>query len=127
LGIKENMKKDISTEADIELWMNTFYEKLLKDEITAPVFANLDLPAHMPKLVHFWAFVLLDKEGYKTNVFEKHIHLNLQKIHFDTWLKHFIATTDEMFEGEKAETAKQRVTMLAITFYHKLHGVYESF
>lgn len=121
------MKKDITTEADIALWMNTFYEKLLKDEVTAPVFAHLDLPAHMPKLVHFWAFVLLDKEGYKTNVFEKHIHLNLQKEHFDIWLKYFRATTDELFEGEKAEIAKQRVGMLATTFYHKLHGVYEHF
>ena len=64
----------------------------------------------------------------KTTIATNLVHgLNLQKIHFDTWLKHFIATTDEMFEGEKAETAKQRVTMLAITFYHKLHGVYESF
>lgn len=118
---------DIESEADIAVWMNAFYRKLLVDEITAPVFEGLDLEAHMPKLVNFWAFVLLEKEGYTTNVFEKHIRLNLEKKHFERWLMHFDATTDELFAGEKAETAKKRVKLLATTFYYKLHGVYEMF
>ena len=119
--------KDIETEEDISRWMHAFYEKLLVDEVTAPKFKDLDLPAHMPRLVQFWAFVLLDKSGYSTNVFEKHIHLHLEKAHFDVWLKYFRATTDEMFKGERAETAKQRVTLLATTFMHKLSGEYHDF
>jgi hemoglobin len=119
--------KDIETEEDISRWMHAFYEKLLVDEVTAPKFKDLDLPAHMPRLVQFWAFVLLDKPGYSTNVFEKHIHLQLEKAHFDVWLKYFRATTDEMFKGERAETAKQRVTLLATTFMHKLSGEYHDF
>lgn len=119
--------KDIESEADIDRWMHCFYEKLLRDPVTAPKFEHLDLEAHMPKLVEFWAFVLLDKEGYRTNVFEKHIRLNLEKEHFEKWLEYFRATTDEMFEGERAETAKQRVNLLATTFMHKLHGEYHDF
>jgi hemoglobin len=119
--------KDIETEEDISRWMNAFYEKLLVDEVTAPKFKDLDLPAHMPRLVQFWAFVLLDKSGYSTNVFEKHIHLQLEKEHFDVWLNYFRATTDEMFKGERAETAKQRVTLLATTFINKLSGEYHDF
>lgn len=121
------MMKDISTEEDIAKWMRNFYSKLLTDEVTAPVFEGLDMEAHMPKLVSFWAFVLLEKEGYRTNVFEKHVRLHLEKRHFERWLQYFAETTDEMFSGEKADTAKQRVKLLATTFYYKLHGVYEMF
>ncbi len=118
---------DILTEADIERWQFAFYEKLLNDPITAPKFAHIDLNAHMPHLVRFWAFVLLEKDGYKTNVFEKHIHLGLEKIHFETWLKHFFETTNAMFDGANADIAKQRVKLLASTFLHKLSGEYHLF
>jgi hemoglobin len=82
------------------------------------------LPKHLPRIVEFWAFVLLEKEGYKTNVFEKHMFLGLEKIHFDKWLKYFFETTNELFEGPNAETAKNRVKLLATTFMHKLSGEY---
>jgi hemoglobin len=121
------MKPDILTEADISYWLDQFYGKLLKDPITAPKFEDIDLPEHMPKLVAFWAFVLLEKEGYRTNVFEKHMHLGLEKIHFERWLHHFFQTTDELFEGANANTAKQRVKLLATTFLHKLTGEYHMF
>ncbi len=121
------IKHDILTENDLRFWLDNFYGRLLKDPVTAPKFTDLDLPSHMPKIVDFWAFVLLEKEGYKTNVFEKHIHLNLEKIHFEHWLKHFMETTDEFFEGPNAETAKHRVKLLATTFLHKLTGEYHMF
>lgn len=132
VGNKKNLLEirgmnDIQNEQDIDTWMRSFYGKLLIDPVTAPKFDGLDLESHFPKLVQFWAFVLLDKEGYKTNVFDKHIHLNLEKEHFEHWLKHFYATTDEMFEGPNAETAKQRVLMIATTFMHKLSGEYHDF
>jgi hemoglobin len=119
--------KDIESEEDIALWQNAFYAKLIADPITAPKFKDLDLPAHMPNIVQFWAFVLLEKEGYKTNVFEKHMHLGLEKIHFEKWLHYFFETTDALFKGKNAETAKQRVLLLATTFMHKLSGEYHMF
>jgi hemoglobin len=119
--------KDITSIEDITLWQNAFYQKLLTDEITAPKFAHLNLEEHMPKIVAFWAFVLLDVEGYKTNVFDQHIHLNLEKIHFEKWIHYFIQTTNDLFEGQNAEIAKQRVKMIATTFMHKLYGDYHVF
>jgi hemoglobin len=119
--------QDIQTEQDIELWQNTFYNKLIHDPVTSPKFENLNLPEHMPRIVQFWAFVLLEKEGYKTNVFEKHMHLNLEKKHFDKWLTFFFETTNEMFSGPNAEIAKQRVKLLATTFMHKINGEYDMF
>jgi hemoglobin len=121
------MKKDITSVEDIHLWQHAFYDKLLNDAITSPKFTHLNIPEHMPKIVAFWSFVLLDVEGYKTNVFDQHIHLNLEKIHFDKWLNYFLETTDEMFEGPNAEIAKQRVKMIATTFLHKLTGEYHFF
>ncbi|HEY1045504.1 MAG TPA: group III truncated hemoglobin [Bacteroidia bacterium] len=118
---------DIENENDISEWLHRFYEKLLADPVTAPKFDHLHLPEHMHKIIQFWAFVLLDKEGYKTNVFERHMHLNLEKEHFSIWIKYFIETTDEMFAGERAETAKKRALMLASTFMHKISGEYHDF
>ncbi|MES2618717.1 MAG: group III truncated hemoglobin [Bacteroidota bacterium] len=118
---------DIQTEEDIKLWMQNFYDRLLLDPVTAPKFHHLDLPHHLPKIIEFWAFVLLEKEGYKTNVFEKHVKLELEQIHFEHWIKHFVTATDELFAGEKAEIAKQRARLLATTFFHKLKGEYIMF
>jgi hemoglobin len=116
---------DIASKKDIELLINTFYSKLLQVEEIKPVFAGINFEAHVPHIVHFWSFVLLDEEGYKTNVFEKHIQLPIKTHQFDIWLKIFNDTVDELFKGEKAELAKQRATVLAFTFkskWEKLKG-----
>ncbi len=116
---------DISSKADIELLVNSFYSELLKLEDMQVVFAGIDFPKHVPHIVHFWSFVLLDEEGYKTNVFDKHLHLPIKAHQFDTWLRIFTATVDRLFFGEKADMAKQRATVLAYTFkskWEKLKG-----
>jgi hemoglobin len=110
---------DIKTKTDIELIINTFYEKLLQNPEMKVVFEGIDFKNHVPQIVHFWSFVLLDEEGYKTNVFEKHLHLPIKLPQFDIWLDTFTKTVDELFTGEKAELAKQRATVLTFTFKSK--------
>jgi hemoglobin len=110
---------DISTKQDIRLLMDNFYSKLLKMEGMKEVFAGLDFESHIPNIVHFWSFVLLDEEGYRTNVFEKHRHLPIKPHQFDTWRDVFNANVDELFEGPVASMAKQRATSLAFTFKSK--------
>lgn len=111
--------KDITSRADIELLIHSFYGKLLQIPDMKVVFQGIDFPKHIPHIVHFWSFVLLDEEGYTTNVFEKHTRLPIQLHQFDTWLSVFTASVDELFAGEKAEMAKQRATSLAYTFKSK--------
>jgi truncated hemoglobin YjbI len=53
--------------------------------------------------------------------------LQLEAIHFEHWLQHFIHTTNQMFEGPNANTAIERVKLLASTFMYKLHGEYKDF
>ncbi len=110
---------DIKSREDIERLTNAFYTKLLEVEEIKPVFASIDFPAHIPHIVSFWSLVLLDEEGYKTNVFDKHINLPIKAHMFDIWLKIFTDTVDELFKGEIAELAKQRATSLTYTFKAK--------
>ena len=110
---------DITTKHDVEHLVDTFYGRVLQDESLAPFFKNLDFQAHMPKMVHFWSFVLLDEAGYTTNVTDKHMHMPLSKAHFERWVALFHATVDELFTGEKAEMAKQRATLIAWTIQNK--------
>jgi len=110
---------DITSKQDVEKLVDTFYGRVLQDAELAPFFARLDFEAHMPKMVHFWSFVLLDEPGYTTNVTDKHMHMPLSKVHFDRWVALFHGTVDELFAGEKAEMAKQRATLIAWTIQNK--------
>jgi hemoglobin len=113
-------KTDIRNRKDIERMVRRFYDSLLTEETMKPVFANTNIEAHMPHMIAFWSFVLLDEEGYKTNVFDKHVSLPIKEEHFPIWLQHFEKTVDSLFEGEKAELAKQRAHSIAYTFKIKL-------
>ncbi|MCC6370605.1 MAG: group III truncated hemoglobin [Bacteroidia bacterium] len=113
------MLKDIETKSDIETLVNAFYDHLLLIEEMKPVFAGLDFKAHVPRIVHFWSFVLLDEPGYTTNVFDKHLHLPISPPLFDVWLHTFTSTVDSLFSGERAEMAKQRATVISYTFKSK--------
>ncbi|HOZ87042.1 MAG TPA: group III truncated hemoglobin [Bacteroidia bacterium] len=111
--------RDIETRADIETLIHSFYSKLLLIEEIKVVFEGINFPEHVPHIVHFWSFVLLDEPGYTTNVFEKHTRLPIKTHQFDMWLDVFTGTVDELFMGEKANLAKQRATVLAHTFKSK--------
>jgi hemoglobin len=111
--------RDIESKKDIKLLVDTFYSKLLQIDEMKAVFEGINFPQHVPHIVHFWSFVLLDEEGYKTNVFEKHLKLPIKPHQFDIWLGIFTTTVDELFSGEKAEMAKQRAASLAYTFKTK--------
>ncbi|WP_343605435.1 group III truncated hemoglobin [Fluviicola sp.] len=111
--------KQIESKKDIELLIETFYGKLLKDETVSHFFVHLNLEEHLPRVVQFWAFILLDEAGYSANMMVKHASLDLDEASFDRWLKLFHETVDQFFEGEKAELAKQRSTLVAWTMKTK--------
>lgn len=116
------MQQEITTKEDIQNLVDVFYGKVMKDEVLAPFFKYLDFGKHIPKMVHFWSFVLLDEAGYTTNVTEKHLKMPLKKEHFDHWIALFQETIDELFEGEKAEQAKQRAVLVGWTIQYKMEN-----
>lgn len=111
---------DISSKVDISLLVHKFYGKVLKDDQLSPFFKDLDFEVHMPKMIHFWSFALLNEPGYTTNVVEKHLHMPLQEAHFDRWLTLFNETIDEHFSGEIANQAKQRAQLIGWTIKSKI-------
>jgi hemoglobin len=103
------MKKDIANRQDILLLVTRFYEKLLADPSISYLFtdvARIHLPHHFETLVDFWDHILFQNDVYRKNAMEPHLILHrkspLNKQHFETWLKYFKETVDELFEGEKA-------------------------
>lgn len=121
-------KKDIETRKDIELLVDSFYQKVLKDETIGYIFnevAKIDLAKHMSMMYDFWETTLFHKAVYKGNPMEVHVDLNekvaLKKVHFDQWLSMFNKTVDELFSGEKAELAKTRALSIATVMQIKIH------
>jgi hemoglobin len=103
------MKKDIENREDLLRLLTLFYNKLLADKSISYLFtdvANIDLPHHLDTLVDFWDSILFQSDTYRKNAMQPHMILHqkssLQKHHFETWLKYFNESVDELFEGEKA-------------------------
>jgi len=115
--------KEITTYEDVELLIKSFYNKVSIDPLMAPHFIHVDWEKHFPKMIDFWAFILIDKEGYKGNVFDKHIHLKIDERHFTKWVETFCETVEEHFIGEKATLAKQRAKVLGYTFQTKMKNL----
>lgn len=114
------MKTDITNSEDIALLVDEFYTVAFKDALLAPHFVDIDFPAHRPRMIAFWEFVLLDKAGYTTSVFDKHAHMKIGMEHFNRWVQIFHETVDRLFEGEKANDAKMRATTIGWTFGNKM-------
>ena len=130
LGIKPKeikIMKDIESRQDLELLMQTFYQKLLKDEGVNYIFtdiAKINLEQHLPIITDFWEQNILNTGTYKNNVLKIHQDLNgkvkLSEEHFSIWLRHFDQTVDTLFSGEKANTIKTRALSIATVMKIKL-------
>ena len=112
--------REIKNEADVHELVQTFYQKVLVDEVLAPFFKKLNFEEHLPKMEFFWRFVLLDEPGYTTSVTDKHMHMRLKEEHFKRWILLFNQTLDELFIGEKVELAKQRAAIIGWTIQSKM-------
>ncbi len=114
------MKKDIENIKDVQLLVDTFYGRVLKDDMLYPFFEYVHKhhwAAHLNVLYSFWENVLFYTGNYDRNPLKKHQTLHhfkpLNDENFERWLQLFTQTADELFEGEKAELAKQRALSIA--------------
>ncbi len=117
------IKKDIENIEDIKLMVNSFYDKVNKDELLSYVFndyAKVDWDSHLPKMYCFWETMLLGGQSYKGSPFLPHISLPIEKKHFDRWVALFIKNMDEHFQGNTAENTKLRAKSIAHIFQSKL-------
>ncbi len=114
------MKRDIENRDDIILLVNTFYDKVKPDETIGHFFnrvVNVDWEKHLPVMYHFWENIIFHTGGYSGNPMKQHVDLHqkspMKKEHFNRWIQLFNETVDELFEGVKAEQAKQRALSIA--------------
>ncbi|MBI5373416.1 MAG: group III truncated hemoglobin [Sphingobacteriales bacterium] len=121
------MKNDIQNKEDLLKLVTRFYEKLLADPSVSYLFtevAKIDLAHHLPVLVDFWDNLLFQSDTYRKNALQPHLLLHqqspLKKEHFDTWLRYFNESVDELFEGEKAFLARERATSIATIMQIKI-------
>lgn len=119
-------KPDIETPEDIRTLINSFYHKVRQDDVLGYVFnevAQVDWEHHLPKMYAFWEFLLIGGESYQGNPIEPHRRLHqkvpLKKELFDRWLEIFSGTVDELFAGRNAEEAKNKASLIAMTWIPK--------
>ena len=114
------MSKDILNREDIELLVNSFYDKVKQDSLLAPVFSHVDWPNHLPIMYNFWSSMLFGDQTYNGNPFQKHIHLKIDVSHFNRWFELFKNTVEDHFVGMKADEVKSRAQSIAGVWQHKL-------
>lgn len=121
------MKPNISSRTDIQFLIDSFYTKVRQDATIGHIFndiAKVDWLAHLPRMYDFWEAVLFQTGDYSGNPMFVHKQLNqkvpLLKEHFVQWQNLFLQTVDELFEGDKAELAKQRAQSIATMMQIKI-------
>ena len=120
------MKDDINNSEDIQLMVDTFYNKVREDDLLGPIFESVvkgNWPKHLNKMYGFWETVLLNVHKYSGSPFQKHIPLPIEAKHFERWLTLFHNTVDKLFEGEKAIEVKKHSSQMGMMFQYKLEHI----
>ena len=119
---------DIQSRADIELLLNTFYEKVRKDDTIGFIFndiAKVNWEHHIPIICDFWETLLLGASSYTKNAMQVHYSLNrivpLEEKHFQRWLQLFSETVDDLFSGNMAMQAKTKARSIASLMQFKMN------
>jgi hemoglobin len=121
------MKKDIENIDDIMILIDRFYQQVIKDPEIGHIFTTtikVNWEKHLPVMYSFWENTLFYTGTYTGNPMMIHQRINnivhLTNQHFDRWIALFTGTVDDLFEGEKAELAKQRANSIATVMKLKI-------
>jgi hemoglobin len=113
------VKQDIASHEDIVLVVDSFYDKVRKDDLLGNIFAKIigeDWSHHLPVMYRFWETILLNKPGYTGNPIRKHIDVDKQVLlelpHYNRWLQLWSETIDMLFSGTVADEAKNRASLM---------------
>jgi hemoglobin len=118
------MKTDIVECKDLEILVNCFYEKVKADPVIGTFFAHVNWERHLPVMYTFWENALFYTGGYEGNPLKSHQAFDkknpLNEEHFKRWLELFTEAVDELYQGEKAELAKQRALSISTVMQIKI-------
>ncbi len=116
----ELMLRDIETRADLDVLMRTFYERVLEDAELGPKFADIDMDAHIPKILDFWQSTSIGGAEYTGSPFAPHKPLQLEERHFELWLQYFESTLNALFEGPRCQQIWAKAQHVANMFRFSL-------
>ncbi len=118
------MKTDILGRSELEALISAFYEKVKVNPVIGSIFNHVNWERHLPIMYGFWENTLFYTGGYLGNPLKTHQALNrknpLTEQHFNEWQRLFVETVNDMYEGEKAELAKQRAISIATVMQIKI-------
>jgi hemoglobin len=106
---------------DLHDLLTAFYVTVGDDALLAPYFADIDMSAHMPRIVGFWSTLLFHTGRYSGNAFAPHAVMpGLTAQHFARWVATFERTVDASFAGPFAERAKDLAHRIAYSMQLRL-------
>ena len=122
------MQGDLKNREDVFLLVDSFYNRIKKDELLGPIFNRhiKDWPIHLEHLTDFWETNLFMVAKFKGSPMRKHFEVDkaedhsITEYHFGIWLNHWFQTIDSLFTGERAQLAKNRARQMGSHFYLKM-------
>ncbi len=118
---------DITSREDVELLIDSFYKKVVVDDVIGYVFTEviaLNWSTHIPIMNDFWCSILLGERKYNGHPMQKHVALSkqtkLEQKHFDRWLMLWNQTIEENFAGANANEAVKRAQLMGSLMMHKI-------
>lgn len=118
---------DIQNKKDLEVLVDCFYEKVVKDKELGLFFTQIikvNWELHLPKMYDFWDSVLFGSANYKGNTMQKHFPINdikaMEKAHFTRWLFLWKSTVRDLYEGENANSIMQKAENIAHLMSYKM-------
>lgn len=119
------MSNDIQNREDVYTLVSAFYAKVRKDEHLGNIFNTIihEWDTHLEHLTDFWESQLFMVNKFSGNPIKKHVVVD-QKVnntitekHFGYWMQLWFTTIDELFEGEKAQLAKNKARNMGTYMY----------
>lgn len=119
------MRQDIKDKQDIEKLITTFYSKLIENEEMRVFFKEVDWQNHLPRMIGFWEFIIFSTpNAYTGSMMQPHFSMHekhpMTDANFKTWIRIFQETVDELFEGPKADDAKNAAFTIGATLKYKV-------
>lgn len=123
------MKTDIKNREDVFLLVSTFYSRVRANPEISHFFNETidDWDGHLEKLTDFWETNLFMVSKFRGNPMKAHKEVDqkfkysIEQKHFGEWLNMWFQTIDELFEGDRANIAKNRARNMAGNIFMNMY------
>ena len=124
----EHVVHDLDSPEHIRLFIESFYDKVLVDDVLAHIFhdvANIDIKVHIPIIIQYWQKLLLGDKQYQRHTMNIHrdVHRKFPftETEFDRWLSLFVQTATNEFSGPKTNKAVKIASSIAANMHESLY------